>query len=194
MAKPNGISKQELIESAKRCIRDKGIDKLTLKAVAEGAGVTQGTVYYHFKTKELLLFEIVQSLCDASWKAVHPAQAAGEDRHTSSVQALAGARERAAYQSFYHTVFFSLVAHSLRNEEMLKQLSRLLEKENAQAAELLAGWLPASARSVMSLESWGILANALIDGLALQALINPDFKSEKIYAELSALLARMTAE
>ncbi|WP_127484673.1 TetR/AcrR family transcriptional regulator [Paenibacillus ehimensis] len=194
MAKPNGISKQELIESAKRCIRDKGIDKLTLKAVAEGAGVTQGTVYYHFKTKEQLLFDIVQSLCDASWKVAQPAKAAGEDLQASIAQALAGARERAAYQSFYHTLFFSLVLHSLQNDEMLKQLSRLLEKENAQAAELLAGWLPASARSVMSLESWGILVNALIDGLALQALINPDFESEKIYAELSALIARITAE
>ncbi|NEN84135.1 TetR/AcrR family transcriptional regulator [Paenibacillus elgii] len=194
MAKPNGISKQELIESAKRCIRDKGIDKLTLKAVAEGAGVTQGTVYYHFKTKEQLLFEIVQSLCDASWKVVQPAQTAGEDRLASILQALAGARERAAYRSFYHTLFFSLVVHSLQNEEMLKQLGRLLEKENAQAAELLDGWLPASARSIVSMESWGILANALMDGLALQALINPDFESEKIYAELSALLARIAAE
>nr|MDH3163626.1 helix-turn-helix domain containing protein [Bacillus licheniformis] len=63
MARPNVTSKETLIEAAKRRIAEHGLDKLTLKAVAEEAKVTQGTVYYHFRTKERLVFEVVRDLC-----------------------------------------------------------------------------------------------------------------------------------
>lgn len=46
---------------------ENGINKLTLRSVAEGASVTQGTVYYHFKTKEKLMIEIVSNMCESSW-------------------------------------------------------------------------------------------------------------------------------
>lgn len=51
MAEANVIKKQDLIESAKRCIVENGMNKVTLKAVAEGVGVTQGTVYYHLRQR-----------------------------------------------------------------------------------------------------------------------------------------------
>ena len=57
MARPNVTSKETLIEAAKRRIAEHGLDKLTLKAVAEEAKVTQGTVYYHFRTKEQLVLK-----------------------------------------------------------------------------------------------------------------------------------------
>ena len=68
MAKPNVVSKQKLIEATQDCIVELGIEKLTLQAVAEKAKVTQGTVYYHFQTKEQLLFEVVQEICRSSWQ------------------------------------------------------------------------------------------------------------------------------
>ena len=42
MAKPNVISKEELIEAAKACIVENGLEKLTLKMVADKAKVTAG--------------------------------------------------------------------------------------------------------------------------------------------------------
>lgn len=70
MAKPNVVSKETLIESAKKCISEKGLEKLTLKSVAEQANVSQGTVYYHFRTKENLMLEVVGHVCGSSWANV----------------------------------------------------------------------------------------------------------------------------
>lgn len=67
MAKPNVISRQELLQSARQVIASHGMQALTLKAVAEGAGVTQGTVYYHFRNKEQLLLELIKEMCQDSW-------------------------------------------------------------------------------------------------------------------------------
>ncbi|MCY8605789.1 helix-turn-helix domain-containing protein, partial [Bacillus sonorensis] len=74
MARPNVTSKNMLIEAAKRCIMDQGLENLTLKAVAEKANVTQGTVYYHFRTKEQLVFEVVQDVCYISWENLKSGQ------------------------------------------------------------------------------------------------------------------------
>lgn len=66
MAKPNVVNKEKLLQAAKEIIAEHGMEKLTLKAVAESAEVTQGTVYYHFKTKDQLLLEVTEAFCKAS--------------------------------------------------------------------------------------------------------------------------------
>ncbi|WP_240508123.1 TetR/AcrR family transcriptional regulator [Bacillus spizizenii] len=70
MAKPNIISKEALIQSAKACIVENGLEQLTLQSVAKQANVTQGTVYYHFRTKENLMMEVVRHVCGSSWANV----------------------------------------------------------------------------------------------------------------------------
>lgn len=183
MARPQRITKEELIASAQQCIQEKGLDKLTLKAVAEGAGVTQWTVYYHFKTKEQLMLEIVRSICDASWQTAGADQQDGSRRETM-VRVLEAARDRCAEKS-YHTLFFSLVVHSLQNAALRDQLKGMVERENKHAAGLLARLFPELKTSGPSLKYRAMMVNALIDGLALQALLDPEFEAEAVYAELT---------
>lgn len=189
MAKPNVVTKQDLIESAQRCIQEKGLDKLTFSAVAQGAGVTQGTVYYHFRTKEQLMLEIVQSVCDESWQSVRNFQTA-QNLEETMIRALEGARDRCAYDSFYHTLFYSLAVHSLQNPSLRERLREMTERENSHVAAILEELPPASDGSGISLKNRAIMINALIDGLALQALLNPDFPAEEIYSELTAYVLK----
>ncbi|MFT9849532.1 TetR/AcrR family transcriptional regulator [Aneurinibacillus sp. REN35] len=185
MAKPNVVSKKDLLESAKTRIVEYGLDKLTLKSVAEGAGVTQGTVYYHFRTKEQLLLEIVKDLCQSSWNQI----ADTPTSHTQKVKAaLTGAKERCTSESFYHRLFFSLLAYSFQNAQTKEQLHELLHFENDSLSKQLTSLWSASPVEGVSLETWGILLNALIDGLAVQALLSDSFPTEKIYNELEILL------
>ncbi|AUS09000.1 TetR family transcriptional regulator [Laceyella sacchari] len=188
MAKPNGISKQELIASAMRCIAENGIGKLSLKAVAEGAGVTQGTVYYHFKSKEQLLFQIVKEICETSWNELVNTE--HSDLKQAVAQALHSARSRCDYESFYHQVLLSLVVTSFHHPTMREQLGTLFQKENDYLAQLLdrlgAEFLPPE----VSPQTAGILFNALIDGLALQALLNRNFPADLVYSELESLLTK----
>ncbi|WP_080832257.1 TetR/AcrR family transcriptional regulator [Cohnella massiliensis] len=191
MARPNRVKKEELIRSAQRRIQEKGLDQLTFKAVAEGAGVTQGTVYYHFRTKEQLLFEVVESLCNDSWRIAEDERKDGNVEETMR-RLLDAALGRCTHDSFYHKLFFSLVAHSLQNAPLREQLRGMLERENANVAALLERLLPSPALDASGLppSHLGILANALIDGLALQALVNPDFPAKEIYAGLAAALSK----
>ncbi|WP_017754041.1 TetR/AcrR family transcriptional regulator [Calidifontibacillus oryziterrae] len=187
MAKPNVISKGDLIKSAKECLVHNGIDKFTLRSVAELAGVTQGTIYYHFKTKEQLLLHIVQDICDSSWSEIS---------HQSNPyiisQAIKSAKSRCSYDSFFHKLFFTLLVSSFTNEKIRRQLEEITRSENNALTQNLMNLWSQSPIDGVSIETWGILINAMIDGLALQALLKKDFPVEKTYAEIERLFNSLT--
>lgn len=188
MAKPNVIRKGDLIKSAKECLVNNGIDKFTLRSVAEMAGVSQGTIYYHFKTKEQLLLDIVQDICDNSW-----AEISQQSNQYIISQAIESAKSRCSYDSFFHKLFFTIVVSSFSNEKIRGQLGELIQSENnAMTNNLLNLWSKTPIDGV-SIETWGVLINAIVDGLALQALAQKDFSVEKTYEELDQLFKGLTS-
>ncbi len=184
MAKPNVISKKSLLEATKQCIVELGIEKLTLRAVAEKAKVTQGTVYYHFQTKEQLLFEVVQEICRSSWQETQDFKGAPTQQVK---QALDGAQGRCTPDSFYHRLFFSLMVMGFHNERIREQLGELLQEENLQLAKQVEQ-LSESPIAGISSDIWSILLNAVIDGLAIQALLVEDFPTKKVYDALEKII------
>ncbi|GAF18862.1 LOW QUALITY PROTEIN: transcriptional regulator, TetR family [Bacillus sp. JCM 19046] len=190
MAEANVIKKQDLIESAKRCIVENGMNKVTLKAVAEGVGVTQGTVYYHFKTKDQLLLEVVKDMCRTSWEArgygeEHKSCKRMDTSRTSICQA-----QRRSILSFF--VFVPLNSQ-LHNYAIRDQISDLLRYEN----EVLKSQIDAAVGQEVdgiSSDVWSVLINALIDGLAIQSKFNQDFDELKTYQALEWLLVKQLKE
>ena len=53
-------SNLKLISSAIKSISEKGIKETTMSDVSQGAGLSQGIVNFHFKSKELLLIETLR--------------------------------------------------------------------------------------------------------------------------------------
>ncbi len=152
MAKPNVVNKQRLLHAAKELIAEQGMTKLTLKAVAERAHVTQGTVYYHFKTKEQLLLEVTESFCKSSWEQI------GEEFHVEN--ALHFAKSRCTQDSMYHHLFFQLVASGLQNEEMKEKIGELLNYENQELQRGLQQIWGESQIEGISNKTWSVMCNA----------------------------------
>ena len=59
MAKTSGISPDRIVEVAEAIIAFKGAKETTLKDIAKAVGISKGTLYYHYATKEALLYDIV---------------------------------------------------------------------------------------------------------------------------------------
>ncbi|WP_322112059.1 TetR/AcrR family transcriptional regulator [Brevibacillus ruminantium] len=158
------------------------MDQFTLRGVAETAGVTQGTVYYHFRTKEQLLLSIVQDICESSWDEI------SKQNERQIRQALDSAKSRCSYDSFFHRLFYTMVASSFHNDKIRGQLGEVISAENKHLSEKLSKLWTESPVEGVSLTTWGILFNAIFDGLALQALLQKDFPVEKTYEELEQVL------
>ncbi|MEJ8544558.1 TetR/AcrR family transcriptional regulator [Brevibacillus borstelensis] len=185
MAKPNVISRQELLQSARDVIASHGIQALTLKAVATGAGVTQGTVYYHFRNKEQLLLELIKEMCQDSWKNLLDDAGQGEE---ILEKALASARSRCTHDSPYHRVYFSLIAAGIYQETLGKELASLQELENKALGMAVKRFAKNEELVDIPAERWATLFNAWIDGLALQALLSPSFDADQAYADLAQVI------
>ncbi len=53
-----GDSKARIVASAQQCFSDKSVDKTTLSEIARRAGISKGTLYYYYPTKNDLVFDI----------------------------------------------------------------------------------------------------------------------------------------
>jgi len=56
--------KQAIVTAAAELFAEKGFTETTASEVAERAGVAQGTLFYHFKTKENIMLEVFESIMD----------------------------------------------------------------------------------------------------------------------------------
>ena len=51
--------KKKIIEAAQRLISAQGVEKTSMRNIAEEAGITTGAIYYYYKSKEELLYDVM---------------------------------------------------------------------------------------------------------------------------------------
>ena len=66
-------NRDDLIEAAKRCLREKGFTRTTARDLATASGVSLAAIGYHFGSKEALLS---QAMIEATGEWVHELEAA----------------------------------------------------------------------------------------------------------------------
>lgn len=58
MAKTSGISRETILEVAEAIISAKGVKDTSLLDIAKAVGISKGTLYYHYSSKETLVYDI----------------------------------------------------------------------------------------------------------------------------------------
>ena len=66
-------SREEILDSARRVLLRGGVAATTLEAVGKEVGMSKGALYYYFKSKNTLLFELIFDALEAHARAVHAA-------------------------------------------------------------------------------------------------------------------------
>lgn len=56
------LKKETILKAAAHVVREEGVDKLTLEAVAKQAGISKGGLLYHFPNKEELILGMVERM------------------------------------------------------------------------------------------------------------------------------------
>jgi AcrR family transcriptional regulator len=60
MSKKSDIVKAEIIDAARKVLSSVGVQNMTLQAVADAASISKGALYYYYKTKDDILYEIME--------------------------------------------------------------------------------------------------------------------------------------
>jgi AcrR family transcriptional regulator len=59
--KKQSVKKQKIIEAGTRLVVQKGIEKTSLADIAEEAGMSKGSLYYYYASKNELIFDITEA-------------------------------------------------------------------------------------------------------------------------------------
>lgn len=59
MSKKSDIARTEIIEAARKVLSQIGVRNMTLKTVADAASISKGALYYYYKTKDDILYDIM---------------------------------------------------------------------------------------------------------------------------------------
>jgi TetR/AcrR family transcriptional regulator, cholesterol catabolism regulator len=128
-ARQAGAKKQQILEAAAQVFRQKGYDRATLRDIAKAAGLLPGSLYYHIRSKDELLRQVVEQpirdLC-AQLEDLVAANAPAAEKLTRAMALHLHAFE-AHYPSLFVYLQNLLQVDAMRRRPLQKQAKRYEE-------------------------------------------------------------------
>lgn len=85
---PRGGTRERVLDLACALFNDRGVEQVTTRLIAETAGINEGNLYYHFRTKEALYLALFARFEDAALALFAPDAAPGADPAALPVERL----------------------------------------------------------------------------------------------------------
>lgn len=188
MARVKNVGRDSIIAAARMVLQDKGPEAVTLKAVAEQAQVTQGTVYYHFKTKEELVAALIRSSVDEQIERFDAAFNSTQDALTRIERTLEAVKEAFLKDESFQRRFFGLVAKGLSDERSAREIRQIMARINDTMDRLLHAAIADERVYPVPVEHIGRILRAAFDGLALQSLFDGDMDTDAVFESLKLIV------
>ncbi|MFC5528728.1 TetR/AcrR family transcriptional regulator [Cohnella yongneupensis] len=180
--------RDRIIAAAYDVLSKQGYDKASTKEIASTAGVAQGLINYYFPSKDQLFAEVfrreTERYCE-SFDGVIDVKRKEPLTMTSIAELLEVPKNRALEEPEWFRLRYELFAIGLRNDAarpILKEMLEIKTEHIAQMVQPLTGFPIEQSRTLAA------ILHAIIEGLALQKIADPDFKYDEAYAMLSQML------
>jgi AcrR family transcriptional regulator len=182
---------QKLLLAAKRIIAADGFSALTLNAVAAQAGENKAMISYYFGNKAGLVAAVLDSVIHDEY-VVSRGRMRDLDPEQRREQLIAELRHMSGAADEF-LVFFELLPHVLRDEVLRRRIAELYRWYwNAKLEWLGVAGEDGAATDAEMLGLSQVLS-AVIDGLALQAAIDPELDLSVPYRVFGRMLAGAVA-
>ena len=186
-------SKQALIEAATTLFAERGYRETSVQAIGERAGVSRGSIFWHFDSKEGLLWAVVERAFEA-WEAEILLPVVGKATGVEAMsRALAAHRRFLTERTEALRLFYVLIFEALGPRPGLApEFARL----HANLRAMTVGWIrqaidTGEMRNDVDASSVVTFITGALGGIAYQWLLDPDgFDLDRVYADLEKTLAR----
>jgi len=173
----NGIRekrRRELLDAACELFAAKGYEKTNVSDIAARAGVSQGTIYWYFKSKDELLLAVFEdwlAQLAQDYVAIVGQPGTTEDRLRRYARAAARRMQEAEALIPIETEFWTLI---FRNDAIRERFGELFRQFRADIADLFRqGVTSGELRSDINPDHLAAIAIAVYDGLVLQWAAEP---------------------
>lgn len=180
--------RERIIEAAYKVLSEKGYDKASTKEIASTAGVAQGLINYYFPSKDHLFAEVFRRETERYCHSFN--ELISYDRplplsFDAIAELLKVPKSRALEEPEWFRLRYELFAIGLRNESAMPILKEMLETKRQHISDTVSALsgLPAGQTDTIA-----AILYALIEGLGLQKIADPDFKYDEAYEMLGVML------
>lgn len=127
--------KHIIIESTQQLLGQKALADISLAEIARTAGISKGTLYYHYKSKDDILFDITDAYLNKQWEDL-VCWTEDENKDTSLPRLMKYVVERnvAASEPRMHLIYAAM----LGNEEIRQKLIRRYAEFEALISQKIA--------------------------------------------------------
>ena len=188
MAAPrNDNVKEKILDATAALLEHKTLSDISLAEIAAASGISKGTLYYHYKTKTEILFDITDRYLDQQWDELI-AWTENKEKDTSVPRLVKYVIERntASAGMRLHLIHAAM----LGDEELREKLLARYRAFETLIAEKIAERTDAVQADYLT---WLILLAS--DGLIVQeALRNADFDADAFLRQSTAYLRLMNGQ
>ncbi|MCL5057023.1 MAG: TetR/AcrR family transcriptional regulator [Actinobacteria bacterium] len=188
MARKVNIDPGDIVRAARTCIQENGFSATTLKDVAARAGVTQGTVYYHFKTKEELFAAVMDLTNNENLIAIEKAMDKAVDVHSKISTVMDVTREVYGRNEEFRKLFFNLASLALHNERASEEFTSFGRKTISIIESMCRKAYEGQTDTLIQFDHLARILSAVVTGLALQSMFLKEIDIDAVYGSFSRIL------
>jgi AcrR family transcriptional regulator len=179
-AKLPSDNRAKILEAAFAVLSRDGYENVSIKDIAEEAGVAQGLVHYYFKSKQQLVLAVLFEVC----KKMDVYTAEGTE---GAMAAFEHFKELLRTRGDAHTLYIQLIGVGLHDKEIGAGIRENIRAERGHVEELARQVL---AEREADPRPAGAIAGAVwggVIGIMVQKMVEPDFNADEAVDALAAM-------
>lgn len=162
------------------------IDNISLANIATSAGISKGTLYYHYKAKEDILLDITDRYLEQQWNDFIK-WTENKEKDTSIHRLVKYVIERAILETGprMHLIYNACVGNKELQDKLIERYNKFQKIISAKVAERIQGIDP---------EYIAWLVMLISDGIVIQSEIgNSSFKTDSFIKDTEKYVKQLTA-
>ena len=195
---PEAARREQILQAALGVALRRGIEGLTVRAVAAEARLSHGLVHFHFERKDRLVLALLDSVLAATLTLHPPADPARMPEPLQRLRTLLRQEmERLSRKPALTRLLLEFWASSTRHREMRARITAALERYRAAFRTVTEEVLCAEPARFTggTPDALAAVAVSFINGCAVQAMIDPaHFNAAEYLAAVDGLLDRLRTQ
>ena len=173
-------TRERILQAAFTVLGRQGYENTSIKDIAEEAGVAQGLIHYHFKSKEQLVLSVLAEVCRAMEYAPTQGSQGAQDAYAKFRAMLKEAKAT-------HALYIQLIAVGLNDKEVGDGVFKFLSEDRAHIAEIARQVLAERGQAEQAAQAIASVIEAAVLGIMIQNLVDPEFNADEAVDALAAM-------
>jgi AcrR family transcriptional regulator len=179
-------TRTKILDAAFTVLSRQGYENTSIKDIAEEAGVAQGLVHYHYKSKQLLVLAVLGFVCQKM-------EVGNVEGEAGALAAFAQTKEMLHDSRATNALYIQLIGVGLHDPVIGEGVRTFVRQDRAHVEDIARQVLverkvdPSPARGIA-----GVVWAAIL-GIIVQSLVDPEFNTDEAVDTLATMALTATS-